>query len=202
LLLGGDVSPGGSGEPKTLGIVGFGRIGQAVWQRSKGFNMRVVAYDPPLKEFIEKTEGVAYRELPDLLRGSDFVTLHVNLTPETRHIIGPQELNLMKPTACLINTSRGPAVDEAALVSALKQRQIAGAGLDVYENEPQMADGLAECDNVVLLPHLASASRETRDKMATMAATNALAFLKGERAPNTVNPEVYETAAYQSRKRA
>jgi lactate dehydrogenase-like 2-hydroxyacid dehydrogenase len=202
LLLGGDVSPGGSGEPKTLGIVGFGRIGQAVWQRSKGFNMRVVAYDPPLKEFIEKTEGVAYRELPDLLRESDFVTLHVNLTPETRHIIGPQELNLMKPTACLINTSRGPAVDEAALVSALKQRQIAGAGLDVYENEPQMADGLAECDNVVLLPHLASASRETRDKMATMAATNALAFLKGEKAPNTVNPEVYETAAYQSRKRA
>ena len=202
LLLGGDVSPGGSGEPKTLGIVGFGRIGQAVWQRSKGFNMRVVAYDPPLKEFIEKTEGVAYRELPDLLRESDFVTLHVNLTPETRHIIGPQELNLMKPTACLINTARGPAIDEAALVSALKQRQIAGAGLDVYENEPQMADGLAECDNVVLLPHLASASRETRDKMATMAATNALAFLKGEKAPNTVNPEVYETAAYQSRKRA
>ncbi len=201
LLLGGDVSPGGSGAPKTLGIVGFGRIGQAVWQRSKGFNMRVVAYDPPLREFIEKTEGVAYRELPDLLRESDFVTLHVNLTPETRHIIGPQELNLMKPTACLINTSRGPAVDEAALVSALKQRQIAGAGLDVYENEPQMADGLAECDNVVLLPHLASASRETRDKMATMAATNALAFLKGEKAPNTVNPEVYETAAYQSRKR-
>ncbi len=202
LLLGGDVSPGGSGEPKTLGIVGFGRIGQAVWQRSKGFNMRVVAYDPPLKEFIEKTEGVAYRELPDLLRESDFVTLHVNLTPETRHIIGPQELNLMKPTACLINTSRGPAIDEAALVKALEQRQIAGAGLDVYENEPQMADGLAECDNVVLLPHLASASRETRDKMATMAATNALAFLKGEKAPNTVNPEVYETAAYQSRKRA
>jgi glyoxylate reductase len=201
LLLGGDVSPGGSGEPKTLGIVGFGRIGQAVWQRSKGFNMRVVAYDPPLKEFIEKTEGVAYRELPDLLRESDFVTLHVNLTPETRHIIGPQELNLMKPTACLINTSRGPAVDEAALVSALKQNQIAGAGLDVYENEPQMADGLAECDNVALMPHLASASRETRDKMATMAATNALALLKGEKAPNTVNPEVYETAAYQSRKR-
>ncbi len=108
----------------------------------------------------------------------------------------------MKPTACLINTARGPAIDEAALVSALKQRQIAGAGLDVYENEPQIADGLAECDNVVLLPHLASASRETRDKMATMAATNALAFLKGEKAPNTVNPEVYETAAYQSRKRA
>jgi glyoxylate reductase len=202
LLLGGDVSPGGSGEPKTLGIVGFGRIGQAVWQRSKGFNMRVVAYDPPLREFIEKTEGVAYRELPDLLRESDFVTLHVNLTPETRHIIGSRELNLMKPTACLINTSRGPAIDEAALVNALKQNQIAGAGLDVYENEPQMADGLVECDNVALMPHLASASRQTRDKMATMAATNALALLKGEKAPNTVNPEVYETAAYQSRKRA
>jgi glyoxylate reductase len=201
LLLGGDVSPGGSGAPKTLGIVGFGRIGQAVWQRSKGFNMRVVAYDPPLREFIEKTEGVAYRELPDLLRESDFVTLHVDLTPETHHIIGAQELNLMKPTACLINTARGPAIDEAALVGALKQRQIAGAGLDVYENEPQIADGLAECDNVVLLPHLASASRETRDKMATMAATNALALLKGEKAPNTVNPEVYETANYRGRKR-
>jgi len=201
LLLGGDVSPGGSGAPKTLGIVGFGRIGQAVWQRSKGFNMRVVAYDPPLREFIEKTEGVAYRELPDLLRESDFVTLHVDLTPETHHIIGAQELNLMKPTACLINTARGLAIDEAALVGALKQRQIAGAGLDVYENEPQIADGLAECDNVVLLPHLASASRETRDKMATMAATNALALLKGEKAPNTVNPEVYETANYRGRKR-
>ena len=105
----------------------------------------------------------------------------------------------MKPTAYLINTARGPAVDEAALVEALKQRQIAGAGLDVYENEPQMADGLAECDNVVLLPHLASASHQTRDKMATMAATNALALLKGEKAPNTVNPEVYETQSYRTR---
>jgi glyoxylate reductase len=199
LLLGSDVSPGGSGKSKTLGIVGFGRIGQAVFKRSRGFDMRALAYDPPLKAVIEKTDGVEYRELPDLMQESDFVTLHVNLTPDTHHLIGPQELNLMKPTAYLINTARGPAVDEAALVVALKQRQIAGAGLDVYENEPQMADGLAECDNVVLLPHLASASRQTRDKMATMAATNALALLKGEKALNTVNPEVYETQPYQTR---
>ena len=199
LLLGSDVSPGGSGKFKTLGIVGFGRIGQAVFKRSRGFDMRVLAYDPPLKAVIEKTDGVEYRELPDLLRESDFVTLHVNLTPESHHLIGPQELNLMKPMAYLINTARGPAVDEVALVKALKQGQIAGAGLDVYENEPQMADGLAECDNVVLLPHLASASRQTRDKMATMAATNALALLKGEKAPNTVNPEVYETQSYRAR---
>jgi len=199
LLLGADVSPGGAAKPKTLGIVGFGRIGQAVFKRSKGFDMRVLAYDPPLKAMIEKTDGVEYRELPDLMQESDFVTLHVNLTPDTHHIVGPQELKLMKPTAYLINTARGPAVDEAALVEALKQRQIAGAGLDVYENEPQMADGLAECDNVILLPHLASASRQTRDKMATMAATNALALLKGEKAPNTVNPEVYENQSYRTR---
>ena len=199
LLLGSDVSPGGSGKPKSLGIVGFGRIGQAVFKRSRGFDMRVLAYDPPLKAVIENTDGVEYRELPNLLQESDFVTLHVNLTPDTHHLIGPQELNLMKPTAYLINTARGPAVDETALVEALKRRQIAGAGLDVYENEPQMADGLAECNNIVLLPHLASASRQTRDKMATMAATNALALLKGEKAPNTVNPEVYENQPYRAR---
>jgi glyoxylate reductase len=199
LLLGHDVSPGGSGIPKTLGLVGFGRIGQAVWKRAKGFDLRVVAYDPPMKNIIDQTDGVEYRDFPDLLKESDFISLHVNLTPESFHLINDDALAMMKPSAYIINTSRGPAIDEAALVRALKAGQIAGAGLDVYENEPAMAPGLAECDNVVLLPHLGSGSRETRDKMATMAATNALALLKGEKAPNTVNPEVYDTAAYLKR---
>lgn len=199
LLLGMDVSPGGSGRPKTLGIVGFGRIGQAVFKRAKGFDMRVLVYDPFQKEAISRTEGVGYRELPDLLRESDFITLHTSLTEETRHLIGEKELSLMKPTAYLINTSRGPIIDEKALVKALHEKRISGAGLDVYENEPDLAPGLMECENVVLLPHLGSASRETRDKMATMAATNALSLLKKEKAPNTINPEVYRTEAYRRR---
>jgi glyoxylate reductase len=113
--------------------------------------------------------------------------------------MGEREFSMMKPTAYLINTSRGPIVDERALVKALRERRIAGAGLDVYENEPDLAPGLMECENVVLLPHLGSASGETRDKMATMAAANALAMLKKERAPNTVNHEVYRTEAYRRR---
>jgi glyoxylate reductase len=199
LLLGTDVSAGGSGKPKTLGIVGFGRIGQAVFKRSKGFNMRVLAYDPFQKEAIERTEGVAYRELSDLLRESDFITLHTSLSEKTHHLIGEKEFSMMKPTAYLINASRGPIMDEKALVKALREKRIAGAGLDVYENEPGLAPGLMECENVVLLPHLGSASRETRDKMATMAATNALVMLRKEEAPNTVNPEVYQTDAYRRR---
>lgn len=199
LLLGMDVSPGGSGRPKTLGIIGFGRIGQAVLKRSKGFDMRVLAYDPLQKETIERTEGVTYRELVELLRESDFVTLHPALSKETHHLIGERELSLMKPTAFLINTSRGPIIDEKALVKALQEGRIAGAGLDVYENEADLAPGLMECENVVLLPHLGSASRETRDKMATMAAMNALSLMKKEKALNTVNPEVYETEPYHRR---
>jgi len=199
LLLGMDVSPGGSGRPKTLGIVGFGRIGQAVFTRAKGFGMCIVAHDPWQRETIERTKGVEYRELPDLLRESDFVTLHTPLTDKTYHLIGERELFLMKPTACLVNTSRGPVIDEKALVRVLQEHRIAGAGLDVYENEPNLAPDLAECDNVVLLPHLGTASKDTRDKTATMAAINALAILKKEKAPNTVNPEVYETEAYRHR---
>lgn len=199
LLLGNDISPGCTGEAKVLGIVGFGRIGQAVFKRSKGFDMRVLAFDPFMRKTIEQTQGVEYHDLPDLLRESDFVTLHTNLTPETYHLIGEKELKLMKPTAYLINTSRGPVIDEVALVRAFKKRQIAGAGLDVYENEPQLADGLVNCDNVVLLPHLGSATRATRDKMATMAAINALAMLRKERGPNTVNSKVYDTEAYRRR---
>lgn len=199
LLLGIDVSPGGSGKPKTLGIIGFGRIGQAVFKRSKGFDMPVLAYDPFQKEAIEQTEGVEYRNLRDLLRESDFITLHPALSEKTHHLIGEKELLMMKPTAFLINTSRGPIIDERALVKALQEKRIGGVGLDVYENEPNLAPGLLECKNVVLLPHLGSASRETRDKMATMAATNALSLLKKEKAPDTVNPEVYGTEAYRRR---
>jgi glyoxylate reductase len=199
LLLGMDVSPGGSGKQKTLGIIGYGRIGQAVFKRSKGFEMRVLAYDPFQKETIEQAEGLEYRELPDLLRESDFITLHASLSEKNRYLIGEKEFSLMKPTAFLINTSRGPIIDEKALVKALREKKIAGAGLDVYENEPDLAPGLMECENVVLLPHLGSASRETRDKMATMAATNAIAMLKKEKALNTVNPEVYQTEAYLNR---
>jgi len=199
LLLGTDVSPGGSGKPKTLGIIGFGRIGQAVLKRSKGFDMRVLAYDSLQRETIEGTEGVEYRELPDLLQESDWITLHPALSKETHHLISERELSLMKPTAFLINTSRGPIIDEKALAKALREGRIAGAGLDVYENEPNLAPGLMECENVVLLPHLGSASRETRDKMATMAAMNVLSLLKKERALNTVNPEVYDTEPYHRR---
>jgi glyoxylate reductase len=195
-FMGLDIGPGGSNRSKVLGIIGFGKIGQAVMRRSRGFRMEVRAYDPPIKEIIEKTRGVEYRELGDLLRESDFVTLHCPLTEETRHIIGEKELDLMKPTAILINTSRGPVVDEVALVSALKKGKIAGAGLDVYEKEPRLSPGLAKLDNVVLLPHIGSATEDTRGQMAVVAVKNAVAMLRGKRPPNIVNPEVFESPEY------
>ena len=199
LLLGEDVSRGGDGRPKVLGILGFGRIGQAVARRALGFDMRVLAHDPFAREAIEADEQAEWAELDDLLRESDFVTIHAPLNEHTHHLIGEQELRAMKPRAYLINAARGPIVDEAALVRALRKKQIAGAGLDVYEDEPAMADGLAELENAVLLPHLGSATRGTRDLMATKAASNALAMLRGEHAPNCVNPEVYDGAAYRAR---
>jgi glyoxylate reductase len=199
LFLGGDISRGGDGKPKVLGIIGFGRIGQAVFRRSRGFEMRVLAFDPPLKEVIEKTNGVEYAELDQLLRESDFVTIHTDLNPSTHHLLNAEAFEKMKPTAYLINTSRGPVVDEAALVRALQAKTIGGAALDVFENEPEMSPGLGELDNVVVVPHIASASRDTRNRMATMCAENAVAHLKRERAPFCVNPEVYETEAYRRR---
>jgi len=199
LFLGDDISEGPGEQAKTIGIVGFGRIGEAIHCRAKGFNMRILAYDPWAKEVIEKTEGVEYKELPELLELSDFVTLHCNLTEETHHLISREELKRMKKTSYLINTSRGPVVDEKELLWALKHQIIAGAGLDVYEEEPEMTEGLDSLDNVVLLPHIASASKATRGKMAMMAAKNTLALLKKDRAPNTVNPEVYNTKMYQER---
>lgn len=199
LLLGDDVSPGGDGRPKVLGIVGFGRIGRAVARRASGFDMRILAHDPYAEEEIAAADDVEGAGLDELLRESDFVTIHTLLTDETRHLIGAEELAAMKRSAYLINAARGPIVDEEALVEALREERIAGAGLDVYEEEPEMAPGLAELDNTVLLPHLGSATRATRDKMATMAATNATAMLRGERAPNCVNPEVYDLDAYRRR---
>jgi glyoxylate reductase len=195
-FMGADIGPGGSNRSKVLGIVGFGKIGQAVYRRSQGFRMKVLVYDPPLRELIEQTEGVEYRELADLLKESDFITLHSPLTPATRHLIGKKELDAMKPSAVLVNTSRGPIVDEASLVEALRQGKIAGAGLDVYENAPVLAPGLKELDNVVLLPHIASASEDTRSQMAVLAAENAIIMLKGKKSPNTVNPQVFDGPEY------
>lgn len=186
LFLGADITG------KTLGIVGAGRIGTAVAMRSRGFGMSVRYCDPIRNNFLEKELSARLVSLEELLREADFISLHVNLTPETRHLIGERELGLMKPTAYLINTSRGPVVDEEALVRALQKRQIAGAGMDVYEHEPRLTLGLAELDNVVLLPHIGSATIATRTKMALIAAENLLAMLKGEPAPNCVNPEVYK----------
>ncbi len=199
LFLGTDVGTGASGRRKTLGIIGFGRIGEAVARRSLGFDMRVLAFDPYAREAIEASELAEWADLDELLAASDFVSLHPLLTEETHHLIDEARLRQMKPGAYLINASRGPVVDEQALVQALKEGWIAGAALDVYEDEPAMAAGLAELDNVVLLPHIASASADTRGQMATMAAENALAFLRREPALNPVNPEVYETEAYRRR---
>ncbi len=199
LLLGDDVGPGGSGIRKVLGVIGYGRIGQAVAKRAWGFDMDVLAFDPYNRDGVESSEFASWADFDDLLERSDFVTLHNLLTEETHHLIGAAELRKMKPTAHLINAARGPVVDEKALVQALQEGWIGGAGLDVYEDEPAMAPGLAECENAVLLPHVASATSDTRGLMATMAANNAIAHLRRERAPNVVNPEVYETEAYRNR---
>jgi len=178
---------------KTLGLVGLGRIGKAVAKRAYGFDMKVLYYDlHRLSPEEEKALNLTYVSLPELLQTSDFVSLHVPLTPDTRHLISKEELAMMKKTAVLVNTARGPVVDEAALVEALRNGEIFAAGLDVYEDEPELAPGLAELDNVVVAPHIASASVETRTKMATMAAENLIAMLQGKRPPNIVNPEVYD----------
>lgn len=186
LLLGTEV------HGKTLGIIGAGRIGQAVAKRALGFDMPVLYHNRRrLPESVEKELKMTYVDLPTLLKEADFISLHCPLTPETRHLIGAQEFALMKPTAVLINTSRGPVIDEAALVRALKEGQIAAAGLDVFEQEPELHPGLAELPNVVLAPHIASASVETRLKMVDLVAGDVLAVLQGKRPRNLVNPEVF-----------
>ena len=177
---------------KTLGIVGLGRIGRAVARRARGFDMTILyTKRSRLPETEERELGVAYVPLEDLLRRADFVSLNAAFTPETRHLIGRRELSLMKPTAFLINTARGPIVDEAALVEALKAEQIGGAALDVFENEPRVHPGLLALERAVLTPHLGSAVGELREQMAHIVADNLLAIMKGERPPNLYNPEVY-----------
>jgi lactate dehydrogenase-like 2-hydroxyacid dehydrogenase len=187
LLLGQDV------HHRTLGIFGMGRIGQAVARRATGFSMRVIYHDTTrAADAVEKELGLELVSAEQLLRESDFVSLHVPLMPESRHLIGARELRMMKPTAILVNASRGPVVDEPALAEALEQKVIAGAGLDVYENEPRVNPLLLKLDNVVLAPHIASASVDTRRKMSMMAAENAVAAIEGRRPPNLLNPEVWE----------
>ncbi len=194
MMLGSDV------HGKTLGIVGLGRIGSAVARRAKGFNMRVIYYDVFRRENLEKELGLEYRPLEELLKEADYVTLHVPLTKETYHLIGERELSLMKPTAYLINTSRGAVIDQKALYKALKERRIAGAALDVFEKEPiDPNDPLLELDNVVLTPHIGSASVETRKKMAMIAAENLVSVLRGVEPPNLVNPEVREVRPLRPR---
>ncbi len=177
---------------KTVGLVGGkGRIGQAVACRAHGFSMRVLYSGPRrLPEAEERSLGMEYRSLDDLLKESDFVSLHPPLRPDTRHMIGDREFGLMKQTAFVINTARGAIIDEAALVRALKAHKIAGAGLDVFEHEPKVTPALLKMANVVVLPHLGSAVLERREKMANIVVDNILALLDGKRPPNIVNPEV------------
>lgn len=165
---------------KTLGIVGMGRIGRAVARRGKGFGMEILYHNRSRDESAEAELGARYVELDELLRESDFVSIHTPLTPETHHLIGAEEFGMMKPTSVLVNTSRGPVVDEGALADVLEEKRIFAAGLDVYEEEPKVNPKHLGLENVVLAPHIGSASVETRDKMAVLAAENLAAVLKGE----------------------
>ncbi len=187
LFLGSDI------HHATLGIVGLGKIGKAVAKRAKGFEMEVLYTDvKSAPKEIENKLGTEFVSLGELLSTSDFVTIHIPLLPETRHLIGEKELRMMKKSAYLINAARGSLIDEQALVKALQEKWIAGAALDVYEDEPDLAPGLSELDNVIIVPHIGSASITTREKMAIMAATNLAAGLNGKVPPNLANKEVLE----------
>ena len=178
---------------KTLGIVGFGRIGRAVARRASGFQMKIIYTDAVrASEEVEKSVNAEFCDMNSLLAESDFISLHVPLLPETRAMFNGPKFLRMKPTAFVINTSRGPVIDEAALVAALENKKIAGAALDVFENEPFLHPGLKR-SNVVLTPHIASASLETRTKMAVMAANNIVAMFKGQRPPNILNSDIFKT---------
>jgi lactate dehydrogenase-like 2-hydroxyacid dehydrogenase len=177
---------------KTLGIIGAGRIGTSFALKSKGFNMNVLYVDDRVNKTLEQELKAKKVDFYPLLKSSDFVSLHVSLNKETHHLIGEKELKMMKKTAVLINTSRGPVIDEQLLVKALKERWIFGAGLDVYEYEPDISEELKKLDNAILQPHSASATIETRTKMAIMAAENMIAGLKGDIPPNCVNKEVFQ----------
>jgi glyoxylate reductase len=189
MMLGQDV------HHKTLGILGFGRIGQALARRARGFGMQIIYHDvyrPPAE--VERETGAEFRELDQLLADADFVSIHVNLTPETRHLIDAKRLRTMKPTSVLVNTSRGPVIDEAALAEALRGGVIFAAGLDVFENEPEVHPALLDLDNAVIIPHLGSATVDTRIAMGMVAADNLIAALEGRRPPTILNPEVWEAS--------
>jgi glyoxylate reductase len=190
MMLGQDV------HDATLGVVGFGRIGQAVARRARGFGMRILYFDllrPPPE--VEREHQAEFREFDDLLAESDFISIHVALTPETRHLFGPEQFRRMKPTAVLVNSSRGPVIDEEALAEALRSGEIFAAGLDVFEKEPEVNPALLELDNAVIVPHLGSATVATRDAMGMLAAENLVAGLEGHRPPTLLNPEVWEGAS-------
>ena len=176
---------------KTVGVIGAGRIGLSFAKRAKAFDMTVLYTDIAANPEFEKETGGQFVSLETLLKESDFVSIHTPLLPETHHLMSEREFKLMKNTAILINTSRGPVVDEAALVKALKSGEIWGAGLDVYEFEPEFAEGLLELDNAIVCPHIASATIDTRTKMGMIAVSNILAAMKGELPPTCLNPEVY-----------
>ena len=184
---------GASVHGKTIGLIGGGgRIGRAVAKRAQGFSMRVLYWTPRRKpESEERAAGIEYVPYDRLLAESDFVSVHAPLNAETVHLVGERELSLMKPTAFLVNTARGPIVDEKALVRALKEKRIAGAGLDVYENEPRVDPDLLGMQNVVLTPHLGSAVKELRESMANVVVDNIVAVLDGRRPPNCWNTEIY-----------
>ncbi len=185
-MLGADVTG------KTLGIIGMGRIGRAVAKRAAGFSMRIFYFSRTrLPQELEKRWQATYVPLEKLLREADFISLHMPYSAKTHHFIGYHELRQMKPTAFLINTSRGAIVDEQALLAALQARQIAGAGLDVYEQEPHVPEAFMQMENVVLAPHLGSATKEVRIAMGNKVIENLLAYVRGERPPNLVNPEVW-----------
>ena len=175
----------------TLGLIGLGRIGSAVARRAKGFEMRVMYYDPFRREDLEQSLQIEYRPFTDVLRQADFISVHVPLSEQTRHLIGREQFAMMKPTAVFVNTSRGPVVDQQALAEALAARRIFAAGIDVFEREPVPTDDpLLAQGNAIVAPHIASASIPTRIRMATLAAENLVAVLQGKRPPNPVNPEV------------
>jgi len=190
LLLGPDV------HASSLGIVGFGRIGQAMARRARGFGMKILYHDLTRADpALEDELGAIYLPLEELLPACDFVSLHVNLSDQTRGLVNAERLGWMRPNAILVNTSRGPVVDHTALFEALRDGVIAGAGLDVTDPEPiPVDDPLLTLENCLVVPHIASASRATRSKMAEMAAANLLAGVRGERLPTPVNPEVYDRA--------
>lgn len=180
----------------TLGLVGLGRIGSAVARRAKGFEMRVLYYDVVRREDLERSLGIEFCAFEEVLRTADVISVHVPLMESTRHLIGRQQFQLMKKTAVFVNTSRGPIVDQKALTEALQNRQIFAAGIDVFEQEPVPPDDpLLTLDNVVVAPHIASASVPTRIRMATLAAENLVAVLQGKTPPNPVNPEVLKGKA-------